>query len=345
MENFASSVRTFDAFPKVSATYTRRSDSGGVATILLSIFCVFFLWVELGSYISGTTEHQFSVADTVGWDLQVNLDMTVAMPCNTLHVNAQDASGDRMLAAEVLQMEGTTFDSDGAHELSIESRENADDDVDAVFRRARVARKFKATRKARADGPACRIYGSFKVNKVQGDLHITAKGYGYFDGSAGHLPQSALNFSHVISELSFGEYYPRLENPLDGVAALTNENLFRHQYYLSVIPTTYTSHSSRRQIVTNQYAVTEQPRLLSHITRPPGIFFKYDIEPISVSIRETRMPFVQFLLRLVNVMGGLVVCTGWAYPLVEHAYNRMRNRGGERYQRRTMLDKGVTHAE
>ncbi|KAK9367236.1 endoplasmic reticulum vesicle transporter-domain-containing protein [Lipomyces kononenkoae] len=342
LENVAKGVRTFDAFPKVSSTYTTRSSQGGVVTIILSVVCIFLIWTEMGSYFAGIEEPQFAVDGSVGRDMQVNLDITIAMTCTALHINVQDVSGDRLLAAELLKMEGTEFDLSSTHELSIESRAAADEDLPSVFRRAKVAKKFRKTKKSHPNSPACRIYGSFSLNKVQGDLHITAKNFGYLGDSESEITTKALNFSHVIDEFSFGAYYPKLENPLDGVAALIDANLFRYQYYLSIVPTTYVSYGGRHVVATNQYAVTEQPTSQVNSNHPPGIFFKYDIEPIGLTITERRVPFWQFLVRLVNVVGGIVVCTGWLFPLIDSMWIKW-TKGARSVARetQTLLDKGL----
>lgn len=251
-------VRTFDAFrkyhvsklvsyliiafklihfaAKVAPTYTTQSSQGGLVTILLSLFCVYLIWGELGSYFAGIEEQQFVVDNRVGWDMQINFDITVAMPCITLHVNVQDAAGDRLLAAELVEMEPTDFDLSKTHELTVESRSEAqeDDDLQSVFRRAKAAKKFSKTKKMHhPNSPACRLYGSMKVNKVQGDFHITGKNFAYADYDRSMLTRDGLNFSHVIDEFSFGEYYPKLENPLDGVAAIIDTSMSVFFLYIS----------------------------------------------------------------------------------------------------------------
>jgi hypothetical protein len=47
----------------------------------------------------------------------------------------------------------------------------------------------------------------------------------------------------------------------------------------------------------------------------PGIFFKFDIEPLSLTVTEYRTPFYQFFVRLINVMGGVLVSGNWMYKL------------------------------
>lgn len=52
-----------------------------------------------------------------------------------------------------------------------------------------------------------------------------------------------------------------------------------------------------------QYAVTDYVRTFSHGGGVPGIFFKYELEPMSITIRERTTTLYQFLIRLVGVVG------------------------------------------
>ena len=60
-------------------------------------------------------------------------------------------------------------------------------------------------------------------------------------------------------------------------------------------------------MTTNQYAVTE----FSHSVDPrkpdalPGVFFKYDLEALSVHVTQSRRGIVQFLTRTFGVVGGI----------------------------------------
>lgn len=57
------------------------------------------------------------------------------------------------------------------------------------------------------------------------------------------------------------------------------------QYFISVVSTTYID-ASRRLLDTNQYSVTDMSRETQHGRGVPGIFFKYDIEPMKLTIQE-----------------------------------------------------------
>jgi endoplasmic reticulum-Golgi intermediate compartment protein 2 len=80
-----------------------------------------------------------------------------------------------------------------------------------------------------------------------------------------------INFTHIIDEFSFGEYYPKIDNPLDFTSAQTDEStlfswgeanetdMYRFQYFVSIVPTTYIVNDFNSKIIdTFQYAVTEQ---------------------------------------------------------------------------------------
>jgi len=49
---------------------------------------------------------------------------------------------------------------------------------------------FKPTYNHKADGSACRVYGSVKVKKITGNLHITTAGHGY--GGFEHVDHTSM---------------------------------------------------------------------------------------------------------------------------------------------------------
>lgn len=192
----ALSVRAFDAFPKTKPSYQRRTSSGGVWTVaLVGVSCLLGL-SEISRWWSGQTSHTFSVEKGISHDLQINIDMVVAMKCEDLRINVQDAAGDRVLADATLNHAATSFGQWGLYGLQ-ERRDAAaakgtsyeEEDVHDYLGVAKKRRKFAHTpsipRHLTAD--SCRIFGSMEGNKVQGDFHITARGHGYLDFGQ-HLP-------------------------------------------------------------------------------------------------------------------------------------------------------------
>ncbi|KAK6526238.1 hypothetical protein TWF694_004847 [Orbilia ellipsospora] len=311
-------LKSFDAFPKTRVSYTTRSSRGGIITLVFVSICVWLVWGELNLFLDGKSEEHFSVQGGEGHLMQINLDVIVAMPCDTLHVNVQDAAGDRILAGDLLHKVSTDFVYTDTHTLphnlkkkGKQDRGQAYDGSDEVIRKAGKKKKFKLNLPKRPKGSSCRIWGSMDVNRVMGDFHITAKGHGYWEAGQ-HVDHDIFNFTHVVNELSFGEFYPKLVNPLDGVVASTEDKFYRYQYFLSVVPTTYKARG--RTLHTNQYSVTEQGRSMSPQS-VPGIFFKFDIEPIMLTITDSPTPWIYFIVRLANVVGGVMVAGGWLYKI------------------------------
>lgn len=155
------------------------------------------------------------------------------MNCPDIHINVQDASGDRVLAADMLRREPTNWHQwigkDGIHKLGRDAegrvvtgegwhnheadegfgQEHVHDIVRSATRRA----KWAKTPRIRGGSNSCRIFGSLSVNKVMGDFHITARGHGYMD--FGSIP-THLNHDSMCSpanrERRSGELRNRLTN-------------------------------------------------------------------------------------------------------------------------------------
>lgn len=156
---------------------------------------------EFRLWYRGTESQQFSVEKGISHTLQINLDAVVAMKCGDLHVNVQDASGDRILAGDMLNRDATNWgmwvnpkkvhhQSNRKDRKSREKTEAEDTHVGHVLGEVRRgSRKFPKTPRMRKGmtEDACRIYGSLEGNKVQGDFHITARGHGYMEFGE-HLP-------------------------------------------------------------------------------------------------------------------------------------------------------------
>lgn len=91
---------------------------------------------------------------------------------------------------------------------------------------------------------------------------------------------------------------------------------------MSVVPTIYSvqrgsgSAPAERTIFTNQYAVTEQSKEINE-RMVPGLFFKYDIEPILLHVEERRDGLITFAIKIVNILSGVLVACNWGFTLSE----------------------------
>lgn len=91
-----------------------------------------------------------------------------------------------------------------------------------------------------------------------------------------------------------------------------------YQYFLHVVPTTYIAPRSA-PLHTHQYAVTHYTREVEHDRGTPGIFFKFDLDPLSITLYQRTTTFLQLLIRVVGVLGGVFVCMGYAIRITTRA--------------------------
>jgi len=114
-------VQAFDAFPKAKPQFVTRTSGGGKWTVAMIIISFLLIFSELTRWWRGHEEHTFAVEKGVGHSLQINLDIVLSMHCQDIHINVQDAAGDRILAGNMLKRDATNWgqwvDARGIHRL------------------------------------------------------------------------------------------------------------------------------------------------------------------------------------------------------------------------------------
>lgn len=84
------------------------------------------------------------------------------------------------------------------------------------------------------------------------------------------------------------------------------------------MPTTYIAPRSA-PLQTHQYSVTHYTRVLEHNQGTPGIFFKFDLDPLSITLHQRTTTLIQLFIRCVGVLGGVFVCMGYAIRITTRA--------------------------
>lgn len=152
------------------------------------------------------------------------------MACADLHINVQDASGDRILAGDMLTRDPTNWlqwvnprsgalhafeNTNAAQGGAWEAEAEKDTHVGHVLGEARGKKKFRKTPRMKGGRTvvACRVFGSLEGNKVQGDFHITARGHGYWEfgdhlDHNGRFLSSSSSFPRSI--FHFPDYAPSI---------------------------------------------------------------------------------------------------------------------------------------
>ncbi|CDO74241.1 hypothetical protein BN946_scf185031.g6 [Trametes cinnabarina] len=315
----------FDAFPKVPSTYKTRSESRGFLTIFVAFVAFLLVLNDIGEYIWGWPDYEFGVDTDPSNSLDINVDMVVNMPCQYLSVDLRDAVGDRLYLSDGFRRDGTKFDIGQAttlkeHAEALSARQAVAQSrssrgfFDVLLRR--TGNRYKPTYNYQPDGSACRVFGTITAKRVTANLHVTTLGHGY--ASSQHVDHTKMNLSHVITEFSFGPYFPDITQPLDNSFELTHEPFVAYQYFLHVVPTTYIAPRSK-PLQTHQYSVTHYTRVLDHHRGTPGIFFKFDLDPMKLTIHQRTTTLTQLIIRCVGVIGGVFVCMGYAVKISGHA--------------------------
>lgn len=83
------------------------------------------------------------------------------------------------------------------------------------------------------------------------------------------------------------------------------------QYFVETVPTKVKTFI--RSVDTYQYSVKTLSRPIDHDKGShgmPGIFFKYDVSALKVTINQERDHLGMFLARLCSIIGGIYVCSG-----------------------------------
>lgn len=324
-------VKELDVFPKVSDDYQRSTARGGTFSIISIALIIILVVSEFFYYRSTELKFKYSVDTDMDSLLQFNLDMTIAMPCNYLGADVVDLAGESKMVTPFMMMEPALFElSDYQEQIFKAKRELLD-----RFSESRSLNDFPVIENlhsltiANKNDPngdimkktSCRIHGKMEVKKVAGNFHVTVgRSVAHPQGHA-HLnimvPKDIVNFSHRIDHFSFGPPVPGGINPLDSTLKISEDRYHMFQYYIQVVPTKFSTLD--RSMNTNQFSVTERNRTINHRKGShgvSGIFFKFDMNAMSVEIVERRRSFWQFLIRLCGIVGGIFATSGMLHSLI-----------------------------
>ncbi|XP_067906708.1 endoplasmic reticulum-Golgi intermediate compartment protein 2 [Heterodontus francisci] len=324
-------VKELDAFPKIPDSYIETSTSGGTVSVIAFTTIALLSIMEFFVYRDTWMKYDYEVDKDFASKLRINLDITVSMKCHYIGADVLDLAETMVAASEGLKYEPTVFELSSRQRMwqrtlqKIRRKVQEEHSLqDLLFKSAfKGSPTVLPSREDRLSYPhdACRIHGHLYVNKVAGNFHITV-------GKAiphprGHAHMAALishdvyNFSHRIDHYSFGEPIPGLINPLDGTEKVAIDHNQMFQYFITIVPTKLNTYKFSAD--THQYSVTERERVINHAAGShgvSGIFMKYDISSLMVTVTEQHMPLGQFLVRLCGIIGGIFSTTGMLHGFV-----------------------------
>jgi hypothetical protein len=167
----------------------------------------------------------------------------------------------------------------------------------------------------------CNMFGNMRVSRVQGVFLFTMVPNVRPGEKKTHdisRVSKSMNLTHTVNYLEFGPQIPSAQHPLDGLTVMQrNKGHFAFKYHLQVVPTRWLS---SRGFEVNTYKFSpafSQKNITERISRDvPGIYFYYDIAPISVISREVVYSVWQFVTSVCAIVGGAFTCAALADQLL-----------------------------
>lgn len=158
----------------------------------------------------------------------------------------------------------------------------------------------------------CRFEGRFFVHKVPGNFHVSTH-------AAARQPDK-IDMTHIIHSLTFGEKMTEdvqgSFNSLRGMDKSGANGLESHDYVMKVVPTIYEVSTKRLESYQYTYAYKSYVSI-SHSGRiTPAIWFRYDLNPITVKYSRRSVPFYSFLTMVCAIVGGTFTVAGIVDSLV-----------------------------
>ena len=250
--------------------------------------------------------------------LQVNIDIDFYnLPCellsmeirNQLGLNVQNIEGN--LTKYVLN---TKHEIIGQKPYSLESLGRFGHDHDHI---AQPDYELVKTQLKNKEG--CKLKGEFFLDAVPGVFIISPKA---FSPTIERLRREGLdyiNVEHIINDLSFGEKIHRfkllgfgfeqygLMNTLARKKRINEKFTMVYQYYLKIVPTKFSYYNGKTY---NKYQYTVNSFSENSIDRSALLFFRYDLSPITVEYKHTKMSFLTFLINVFAILGGVFTVAG-----------------------------------
>lgn len=271
------SLKRLDIYRKVPKDLTQPTVVGAVISICSIVFMTLLFVSELVDFLTPTIINELFVDQTAGSLSKIDVRLNVSLPrleCKYAGLDIQDDSGRHEV---------------GSMDHMIKSQIESTDETGTKYN-------------------GCRLEVTFQINKVPGNFHLSTH-------SASHQP-NVIDMAHVIHEISFGDDVRPLGlhgsfNPLRGTSRLEDSNLQSHEYHLRIVPSIYEElDGSMLRPYQYQYAHKRYISLgfTGHVI--PAIWFKYDINPISVKYKKHRRPFYEFLCMTCAIVGGTFTVVG-----------------------------------
>ncbi|CAG5133321.1 unnamed protein product, partial [Candidula unifasciata] len=228
---------------------------------------------EIRYYADTELQFEYLVDTNITGKIKLNIDMTIAMKCHHIGADVLDQTGQDVFSFGQLQEEPVFWELNPdeeeyrnmfrEHNEYLTKQYHALQDILWKSKDIQLKAKFpkRKAHSSKKEPDSCNIYGSFELNKVAGNFHITAgKSIPVIPKGHAHLAMmmdvSDYNFSHRIDHFSIGDEARGIIYPLDGTEIVTAYSHHSFQYFMQIVPTEIRTYSTNMN--TYQFAVTEK---------------------------------------------------------------------------------------
>jgi hypothetical protein len=147
---------------------------------------------------------------------------------------------------------------------------------------------------------SCRVFGALAVHQYPGTFHVAPGDHEHSDAYERlGIDPGSFNLSHKVNHFSLGLPHDSGFFPLDGTTQIQQkEGRLKMYYFVRAVPL---------GLGTRKFSIgvtAYQNYRGNHSTKFPGVFFSYDISPISV-VEESRRSVVEFLVEISAILGGV----------------------------------------
>ncbi|CAM6001566.1 unnamed protein product [Sphagnum balticum] len=325
-------LKAFDLYRDVPRDLTEQTLTGAVISTLALLFIAYLFFSELVNFLTPKIEHTMSVESPMivaasadfndHYDrMTIHMDISVyRLPCAVISVDAQDIMG-----SHVMDVGGEL------HKTRLDAAGNIRYDGSGT-----PMNEFSGQHTEQR-GEGCRVNGTMIVKKVPGNFHISAHAHADLIGH--HFPDGQLNVSHFVHSLWFGNDVQlqtvenAVVNPLSGLARIDAQNIGidgggsytlqtvggagigvhrsytpkSYEYYLKIVPSTYTTLSGD---IYEAYQYVAHSNSVEGRYRISAVYFRYDIEAITVQFTAVRRSLAHFLVQICAIIGGVFTVLG-----------------------------------
>lgn len=229
-KNTLDTIKQLDAFPKIQEDYVESTKLGGGVSILSRVLIIFLIYNEISYYLDRKLMFSFKPDTDVDAKLKLNIDLTIAMPCNTIGVDILDSTNQNVFSFGSLQEDDTWWELcpnqklyfDYIQQLNSYLREEYHSIANILYKSDTENTVYSIPQRTitpNSPFDACRVHGSLILNKVSGNFHVTAGRSLQFP--QGHIHLNIIfndplrsNFSHRIQRFSFGTQISGIIHPL-----------------------------------------------------------------------------------------------------------------------------------